>query len=373
MKSAFQIGKIAGIPVRLHLTFLAIIPVIAYIFAITSVPFFGKLYGFGAVEPPLIRWIYSFVFAILLFVCVGLHELGHSMVAMRYGIKIKSITLYIIGGVAAMEEIPRKPSKEALMAVAGPAVSGVIGAICIILGSQLPIILNNGHPFTTLLWTLGIINIILMGFNLIPAFPMDGGRILRAGLATKMPYVAATRQAASIGKIFAVIMGLMGIIPITYGQPINPWLIIIASFIYIGASEEAKATSISVSLEGIQVKDIMSTDLQTVSPDMTVRELLNMMFHEKHRSYPVLQNNKLAGIVTLTDVQKVDKEIRDSTNVGEIMVKKIYVIEPHAGASEAMKKMVTMRIRRLPVMENGNLVGVLSRSDLLRAVELCSE
>jgi len=218
MSFAFQIGRIAGIPIRLHVTFLVIIPIVAYIFstftATTSLEIFGQVYdlsyGFESVEPPAARWAYSLSFAVLLFLCVALHELGHSFVAMRYGITIRSITLYIFGGVASMEDIPRDPGMEARMAVAGPAVSGIIGLGTILLSFQSAILLGGVHPLTTLLWTLGVINIILMIFNLLPAFPMDGGRILRAWLATRMPYVDATRRAAGIGKIFAILMGGSG-------------------------------------------------------------------------------------------------------------------------------------------------------------------
>ncbi|MHC1631838.1 MAG: M50 family metallopeptidase [Methanotrichaceae archaeon] len=366
MRSAFHIGKIAGIPVKLHITFLAIIPVIAYLFAGFSELLGGKLYGFGAVEPLLVRWIYSFVFTIFLFVCVGLHELGHSFVAMRYGVKIKSITLYIFGGVAAMEDIPKDPNMEFRMAIAGPTVSGILGLGCVLFSFQSAAMLGEFHPFTTFLWTLGLINLILMAFNLIPAFPMDGGRVFRAWLATRMSYVAATKQAASVGKMFAILMGLLGLLSLNF------FLVIIAFFVYIGASEEERATSVSVSLEGIHVRDIMSTDVRTISSSMILSELVDYMFHEKHRSYPVVQDGQMIGFVTITDVQKVPEDKRNATTVGDIMVKKIYVIEPHVDASEAMKKMAERRIRRLPVMEDGRLVGILSRSDLLRAIEICS-
>lgn len=368
MNSAFQIGKIAGIPIRLHISFLAIIPVIAYLFGTFSQEVGGKLYGFGAVEPMEIRWIYSTIFAILLFTSVGLHELGHSFVAMRYGISIRSITLYILGGVASMEEIPRDPRREFKMAIAGPGVSAIIGLGCVLLSGPSTRLLGEFHPFTTLLWSLGIINLILMVFNLLPAFPMDGGRVLRAWFATRMPYVTATNQAANIGKTLAILMGILGFLSFNF------LLVFIAFFIYIGASEEAKATSISVPLEGIRVRDIMSSDVRSVPPETALQDLMGMMFREKHRGYPVVQDGRLAGIVTISDVQRVPENARDSTTVGEVMVKKIYVIEPDVDAAEAMKKMAEKRIRRLPVLEEGGrLVGILSRSDLVRAIELCSE
>lgn len=252
------------------------------------------------------------------------------------------------------------------MAVAGPAVSGIIGAGAILLSFQSALFLGGGHPLTTLLWTLGVINVILMIFNLLPAFPMDGGRVLRAWFASRMPYVEATRRAANIGKIFAILMGLLGL----FGGGI--FLIFIAFFVYIAATEEDRSTSIVVPLEGVKVRDIMSRELKTVTPEMTLTEIISLMFREKHRGYPVMVDGRLGGIVTISNVQKVPEEKRGTTTVGDIMVKEIYVIAPDSDASEAMRKMMERQIRRLPVMEEGRLVGIVSRSDLIRAIEICS-
>jgi Zn-dependent protease/CBS domain-containing protein len=367
MNSSFQIGKILGIPVRLHLTFLAILPWVAYIFGSVSTEIFGKTYGFGAVEPASARWIYSFGFAILLFVCIVLHELGHSYIARIHGIRIRSITLYLFGGVSSMEDIPRNPRLELEMAFAGPGVSGLLGLISVLLYGQASTLLGREDAFAILLWTLGVMNLVLMAFNLLPAFPMDGGRLLRAWFATRMPYVTATRRAASIGKMFAILMGIVGIFSLSF------LLLFVAFFVYIGASEEERATAIDVSLAGIRVRNIMSTDVHTVTPGMNLRELMDRMFHEKHRGYPVLEGGSLQGIVTVTDVQRIPDALRDSTTVGEVMAGKVYVIGPEEEAASAMKKMSELGIRRLPVTEEGKLVGILSREDLVRVMELSSE
>jgi Zn-dependent protease/CBS domain-containing protein len=367
MNSSLQIGKIMGIPVRLHWTFVLIIILVAWSFGTASLPLFGRPYGFGEVEPAPIRWIYALAFTVLLFICVALHELSHSYVAKKHGIVISSITLYFFGGVASMEEIPRNPSLELRMAAAGPGLSGVIGLACILIATQSAVLLGSNHPFTIFLWTLGWINLILMIFNLLPAFPMDGGRVLRAWLATRMPYVEATRRAAGIGKMLAILMSIIGLFSFNF------LLLFIAFFIYIGASEEERATAINISLEGIRVRNIMSSDVQTVSRDMPLRELMGLMFREKHRGYPVVENGELQGIVTLTDVQKVPDEERDTVRVGDVMARNIYVIAPEEEASVAMKMMNERGIRRLPVMDGGRLVGIVSREDLVRAIELCSE
>ncbi|OPY46019.1 MAG: Zinc metalloprotease [Methanosaeta sp. PtaU1.Bin028] len=367
MNTAFQIGKIMEIPIRLHITFLVIIPWVAYAFASVSTYIFGKLYGFGAVEPATLRWIYSFAFAILLFVCVALHELGHSFVARRFGIRIKSITLYLFGGVASMEEIPRNPALELRMAVAGPAVSGMIGLAAIALYWWAESLLGAAHPAAILMWTLGIMNLILMAFNLIPAFPMDGGRVLRAWFATRMPYVLATRRAASIGKAFAMLLGFLGLFSV------NILTMVVAFFVYVGATEEERATTVSDSLRGIKVKHIMSGQVKTVGPEMNLRDLTDLMFREKHRGYPVIVDEKPAGIVTITDLQRVAEEKREGTLVGQVMTRDIYVIGPEEEAASAMKRMTESNIRRLPVTLDGKMVGIISREDLVRAIELCSD
>jgi Zn-dependent protease/CBS domain-containing protein len=365
MNTSIQIGKVMGIPVRLHITLL-FIPWFSYLFASMSDTYFGWPYGFGAVQPSTTRWAYSLAFAVLLFVCVALHELGHSYIARAYGIVIRSITLYIFGGVSSMEEIPRIPKLELQMAFAGPATSGVLGIVFLFLYYQSAAFLSIRNPLTILMSTLWIVNITLMVFNLLPAFPMDGGRVLRAWLATRMPYVAATNRAANIGKMFAILMGFFGLFS---GGIV---LLLIAFFVYIGASEEERATTINICLEGIKVRNIMSADVHTVPPGMNLMELTDLVFREKHRGYPVVENEEMIGMVTTADIQRVPELLRQATTVRDVMAKNLFDIGPDEEATAAMKKLTELGVRRLPVMENGRLVGILSREDLVRAMELCS-
>ena len=362
MNSSLQLGKIMGIPVQLHWSFLLVILYITWAFASFSQQVLGRTYGFGEIEPASSRWIYALIFSVVLFSCIALHELGHSYIALRNGIGIRSITLYFFGGVSAMEEIPRNPPLELQMAFAGPAVSGILGLMGILLAT----LLYEGSPLGIMLWMLGLLNIILMLFNLLPAFPMDGGRLLRAWFASRMPYIKATQRAASIGKLFAIIMFVLGLFSFNF------ILLFVAFFVYVGASEEEKATQISVSLEGTRVRDIMSTDVRTINPEMTLQELKEHMFKEKHRGYPVVSGEEMVGVVTLTDLQKVADREHANTRVAEVMTRKLYVIAPSEEASAAMKMMNRMNICRLPVMEDGRLVGIVSREDLVRAIELCS-
>ncbi|HLB71435.1 MAG TPA: CBS domain-containing protein [Candidatus Methanoperedens sp.] len=372
MKTSIQIGKIMDIPIKLHITFLLILPVFAWIFANNDPRF-----GFNDVGLTTFRYALSLFASISLFVCVLLHELGHSYVAKKAGVNIQGITLFLFGGVSSMEEIPRNPRTELKMALAGPLVSLVIGFILII-----GVLMVNGaavdefltafiqnlmigikDPYIRLFWVIGIINVILFFFNILPAFPMDGGRVLRAWLAGRMPYIQATRTAASIGKMFAIVMGIFGIF-------VSIWLLLIAFFIYIGASEEEKSTEVSVILEGLKIKDIMTRDVATVRSGNTVEELVDIMFRMKHMGYPVMDDSEVIGVVTFTDVQRVPKEERKNVKVSQIMTKELITTKEDDEAVAALKLMTTKNIGRIIVKKEGKMTGIVSRTDILRAIQL---
>ena len=372
MKTSIQIGKIMDIPIKLHITFLLILPVFAWIFANNDPRF-----GFNDVGLTTFRYALSLFASISLFVCVLLHELGHSYVAKKAGVNIQGITLFLFGGVSSMEEIPRNPRTELKMALAGPLVSLVIGFILIIgvlmvngaaVGEFLSAFVQNlmigiKDPYIRLFWVIGIINVILFFFNILPAFPMDGGRVLRAWLAGRMPYIQATRTAASIGKMFAIVMGIFGIF-------VSIWLLLIAFFIYIGASEEEKSTEVSVILEGLKIKDIMTRDVATVRSGNTVEELVDIMFRMKHMGYPVMDDSEVLGVVTFTDVQRVPKEERKNVKVSQIMTKELITTKEDDEAVAALKLMTTKNIGRIIVKKEGKMTGIVSRTDILRAIQL---
>ncbi len=370
MKVSFQIGKIMGIPIKLHITFLLILPVFALIFASNPAP-----YGFSNVSEVSTRYILAFATTILLFSSILLHEIGHSYFAKKYGVKIDSITLLLFGGVASMEEIPRNPAQEAKMAIAGPMVSFTIGTMCLLFNgviSGLQPSFSDGNIFHVI-WLLGYINLIVGVFNLLPAFPMDGGRILRAWFATSMSYVKATQKAAYIGKMFAFMMGIFGIVGVPGLIYPNPWFILIAFFIYIGASEEARTTTVSVILEKVPVQKVMSSDIVSVQPSMTIDELSKLMFEKKHMGYPVIEGNNLKGIVTFTDMHTIPQQERANVLVSDVMTRDVATIPIDADASEALKLISTRNIGRVLVTDNNSIAGILSRTDLVRALQLLSE
>ena len=343
MKQSLKICRIFGIEVYVHFSLLFILLFLIYVLYVSPPPFgFSNLRG---VE----RLALSIAMAVLLFVCILLHELSHSLVAMRFGAKVRGIVLFIFGGVALIENIPKEPKKEFLMAFAGPLMSLAIATISFLL---MP--LNRQFFFL-----LGYLNLILALFNLIPAFPMDGGRILRSILARKMGFVRATRVSAEIGKFLAVLMAIFGIF-------VSWWLILIALFIYIGASEEEKLVTVEGLLARFKVKDIMTPNPIYVTPDTKVRDVIDLMLKYKHLGYPVVENGKLVGIVTLKDVINADEDAR----VKDVMSKDVVTVSPETNAFDALKIMSERGIGRIPVVEDGRLVGIVSRSDVVRVLEI---
>jgi len=377
MKWSYKIGSIHGIPIKLHVTFLLILLVFIWIFAVQEFEIFGFFIGFGGMNiPTWLKYLFSAIASVLFFSTVLFHELSHSLVAKSYGIKIRSITLFALGGVAQMEEMPRDPRMEAKMAAAGPAFSLGIGilsyAIYYLFGPVSPT--ASGETITNAaLIVVGIIafyNIILGLFNLIPAFPMDGGRILRAFFAMRMPYLDATRRAVAVGKSFAFAMGIFGLLLIARG---GIWLMLIAVYLYFVASEEERATVISVTLESVKVRDVMTSvpNVVHVPPDWTVNQLVDLMFRTKHMGYPVQesQTSSVLGVVTFADVRRIPVSERDTTRVEDVMNRELISIGSDADAFDALKLMASRNVGRLIVMDAKQIEGIVSRTDLMRAIQ----
>jgi Zn-dependent protease/CBS domain-containing protein len=380
MKWSFKIGSIRGIPIKLHLTFLIILLFVIWLFAANDFVIMGITIGFnGMATSPGIKYVLSTIAAILFFATLLFHELSHSFVAQNYGAQVRGITLFVIGGVSQMEEIPKEPRMEARISFAGPGLSLSIGVITYalflyfgpvsrtIIGNTPVIEATYANAALIVLGILAFYNIILGIFNLIPAFPMDGGRILRAALAMRMPYIDATRKAVAVGKSFAFAMGILGLFTFQF------FLLLIAVFIYFGGSEEEKATVISVTLEGVKVRDLMThvPDVIYVPPDWTLDQLIDVMFKTKHMGYPVQesQNSPVIGVITFSDVQRVPASMRGTTRIEDVMKRDIIAIPPDADAFDALKLMSMRNLGRLIVMEDRRMLGIVSRTDLMRAIQ----
>ncbi len=379
MKWSYQIGSIRGIPIKLHLTFLIILLAFIWVFGVNDfrIKTLGIILGFGGMNISTgLKYLLGAIASVLFFSTLLFHELSHSVVAQGYGVHIRSITLFVIGGVSQMEEIPREPRMEARISAAGPALSLGIGilasAIYYLFGPASPA--ETGATFkNAALIVVGIIafyNIFLGLFNLIPAFPMDGGRILRAWFAMRMPYIEATRRAVAVGKSFAFAMGIFGLLTLNMG---GLWLLLIALFIYFGASGEEKATVISITLEGVKVRNVMTSvpDVIYVPPDWTLEELIDVMFKTRHMGYPVQESqaSPVLGVITFADVQRVPASRRGITRVEDVMKREIISIGPDADAFDALKLMSSRNLGRLIVLEDGQMVGIVSRTDLMRAIQ----
>jgi len=211
---------------------------------------------------------------------------------------------------------------------------------------------------------MAIYNFLLAGFNMIPAFPMDGGRVLRAYFASRMSYIEATKKAARIGRYFAIAMGVFGIF-------YNFWFILIALFVYIGATEEEQATTITESLQGLTVRDLMTREVQVVHPDMEVQKLHDMMLATRHMGFPVVDVD-LIGIVTLSDTHKMPRDKLQSVRVRDIMTTQVVTVRPEEDAARALKLMTDRKIGRLVVTEDGRIAGIVTRKDFLRAIDTAS-
>lgn len=340
MKYSFKIGSAWGIPIELHITFILLIAAVG----ILAYPNF-----------------YPFLLVLSLFVFVVFHEIAHSVVARHYGIKVRKIILYPIGGVSEIEEIPDNPAQEWRMAVAGPFTSLMLGAILfgvgLLFSSGIISHLSELSVTGNFLIDLAVLNIILGAFNLIPAFPMDGGRVFRALLAEHVKYADATRYAVYLGRILGIAMVVAGFIFSAYFL-----LVLVGIFVYIGASEEGEQTIISTRLAGIRVKDVMRTDIGTVNPQQTISEALEVMFKNRFHDALVEKGGAFQGVVTWNELIKLKPEERSTLHVEQMPLKSIFV-SPNDPILEANKIMNKEKIDLIPVIDKAvpsKIVGVVT-------------
>ncbi len=374
MNGSFRIGTIYGIPVLLHWSFLLIIPFFAWIIGsqiLLTSELIEQTFNIAINKSLIISgytpYILGTIVALGLFLGVFIHEMAHSVLAKGKGIKINSITLLIFGGISSMEEQTPDPRIELPMALVGPLTSLAVGIICIgimYLGDAVIQNLPAAGVFVFIFGYLGLLNVFLFAFNLLPAFPMDGGRVLRAWLARGMPLNRATRIAADVGKVFAVLFGLLGIFLL------SPILILIAFFIYIGASQESTAMKYTFLLKDVTVGDIMARNVLVVPQGMPVREVIDLMYSTKHLGFPVEERGQIMGMITLADVHKLAPLDREALQVRDIMTRGVISLPPSAPVIDALRIMSGSNIGRIPIMEGSQLVGIVTRTDIMKVIEL---
>ncbi|HQV95125.1 MAG TPA: site-2 protease family protein [Anaerolineales bacterium] len=347
MKWQWKLGRFLGIDVYVHATFLILIGWVGY--------------SYWLEHGTIAEVVNGILFILALFLCVVLHEYGHALTARKYGIKTRDITLYPIGGVARLERMPDKPIEELWVALMGPAVNVVIAAgLFAVLAAT-----GNLVPLTGLsiasgsfLMRLMIVNISLVLFNLIPAFPMDGGRVLRALLAMRMDHVRATQVAASIGQGIAFLFGFIGLFS-------NPFLLFIAFFVYIGASQEASMALMKDSIGGIPVTRAMLTDFKTLSPRDTLAQVVGLVLAGSQHDFPVVDaNGVVMGILERDEFIAALSRQGQSAPVVGVMRKDLPSVDSHDMVESAVARLQESGAKTLPVMHGGQFVGLITAENI---------
>jgi Zn-dependent protease len=346
MKWSWKIGTFAGIDVFIHATFLLIIGWVGFSYWQQTGTTAGTLEGI--------------LFTLLLFGCVVLHEFGHALTARRYGIKTRDITLYPIGGVARLERMPDQPIQELWVALAGPAVNVVIAILLfgwlVISGTLDPLtgLSMTGGPFIE---RLMVVNVSLALFNLIPAFPMDGGRILRALLALRMEYTRATQTAATIGQGIAFLLGFVGLFT-------NPFLVFIALFVWIGASQETSMVQMKTALGGIPVRQVIVTDFQTLAPQDRLSRAVDLILSGTQTDFPVVQNGSVVGIMMRNDILTALSRQDQNVNIASLMRRNFETVDASEMLETAFIRLQTCGCHTMPVTSGGQLVGLLTTDNV---------
>ena len=369
----WQIGRILGIPIKVHVSWFLIFGFVTWSLATGYLP--ESIPGLSVPR----YWMMGGVASLLLFASVLLHELGHSFVALRYRIPIRQITLFIFGGIAQMHREPPGPRAKFLIAIGGPIVSFALGGLLLGLVS-----VAQARPgLVALGFLLGAINLQLGLFNLIPGFPLDGGRVLRAGLwAWSGDFDRATRQASLAGQGFGaalVSLGtilLLGAVTGTMPEPLaanGGWIILIGVFLFVAARASRRQAAIRSALARVAVGDLMVRDVATVSPDLSVDEAVAQHFlRHGYEGFPVAEDGRVIGMVTIHDVQSLPQALWKWRRVRDIMEPWSPALEtaPDAPALKALEQMLREGQGRLAVVQDGRLVGLITRSGVNRFLQL---
>lgn len=348
MKTAWPIGRVFGIPIRLHISFFLIVAWMAW-----------QGWDEGGWRASV--WAAALILA--LFACVVLHELGHSLVAMAFGAKVRSVTLYPIGGVAGLDRVPRRPSRELLMALAGPAVNAVIALSLTLLRGSFP----SWSEEATFPSSLGQLrdalihaNVVLGVFNLLPAFPMDGGRVLRSVVALFFPYSRATSLAAAIGQALAVGLLLLGV---ALG---NPFLAVIAVFVFLGAGREEALVKIQTALQGLHAEDVMIRDFVIIQASDPIRVCADRDLAGMPRHFVVEAAGRVVGVISDSTWRKALQEKGADAPAHTVMQKAFLSVDARAPLDRLYMDLHGLEQTVFPVIQEGRLVGILTFEDIVK-------
>lgn len=344
MKWQWKLGRFFGIDVYVHATFLLILAFVAW--------------SHWALGPA--RILDGLLFVLAIFACVVAHEYGHALTARRFGIKTRDITLYPIGGVARLERMPDRPIQELWVALAGPAVNVVIAGVLLwwlVVTTAAPPLRELTFASGPFLARLLVTNLFLAGFNLLPAFPMDGGRVLRALLAMRLEYTRATNVAAGIGQGLALLLGFAGILG-------NPLLVFIALFVWIGAAQEASFTQMKSALAGIPVRHAMLTDFRTLAPADTLAHAVDLVLQGSQQDFPVVEDGHVVGILTRAELIAALARLSPATPVSSVMQREFLAAAPGEMLESVFARLQECACHTMPVVEHGELVGLLTAENI---------
>lgn len=352
MKGSLTLGRVKGIRIRVHWTFLLLIGWIVFLELSRGNDLSAILWSIG--------------FVIVLFACVVFHELGHALTAARFGIGTQQITLLPIGGVASLESMPENPKEELLVAVAGPAVNVVIALLLYLLApigdfmnqdpAQLEETLSAINPGNFLFYLFSA-NVMLVLFNVIPAFPMDGGRILRALLSMKMDRIQATQIAAWLGQMVALFFFLFGLL-------FNPILALIGVFVFFGAQGENIMVQQMALLKNRTVSEAMMTEITVLDPDNTLSEVVDLVLSGTERDFIVAVNKRIVGVLYQTDLIAAYRNGSGDARVRDIMNTKVEILHPDDPLSEAYIKIRSNQKGFFPVAEQEQVVGAIDLNNV---------
>lgn len=365
----YTVLRVWGIPIRVNISLVVFLPILAWLIGsgeqlaayatvINSMtPATVAATDLGAID----RWIIGTAAAVGLFASVAIHELGHAWVAMRYDITVKSITLWLLGGLAHLGEVPKQWDREFWIAIAGPITSLLVGIVCI---GALSVIPASATVVVFAVGFLAVMNIVMAVFNMLPAFPLDGGRVLRALLSRKHSYVSATRTAARAGTGFAIVFIVLGIFVF------SPILILIALFIYVAATTESRTVVLDALLSGVAATDLLDTP-ETVPVDATVDTVVPRLLSARRTDLAVVdETGTIVGAITAPSLRSVRPAEYDTTTVGDIMTTDLPRVDSETSAFDALQA-----LRRSPaavafVERDGTLVGVLSKGDFAAVIDV---
>jgi len=358
MKWSFKVARVFGIELRIHITFFLIVFYIAYI------------WGWGMDNK--LGWpgaVYGAFLVSVLFICVVIHELCHSRMAQHYGAEVASITLLPIGGVSMLKNMPEDPKKELWVSLVGPASNLVIA---VFLGIALILVpgkvsaesaeqffdVVSGITLQGFVTYMLIINVLLALFNMLPAFPLDGGRVLRSILAQYMPYMKATRVAVTTGQVFAFILGIAGLLS-------GAWIwMLIAVFIYFGAEQEGRGTEVKSVLSKLTAGQAVEANAKALSPEQPLSEVVAIVLHSFQEDFPVLDGGSIVGVLTRANLIGGLHNIGPEAQVGQVMEKDFPIVEASTLFSEVYEKMSASGVKAVPVVEDGRLLGMVTLEHL---------